>query len=133
MEGSIVEWLRLARMDIATSRHMFDTYYPKPLEVICFHAQQAAEKMLKCYLISQCIEVPKTHDLQVLCDMCIERHERFNEIYDAAVLLTRYAVIPRYPAEIEIIETDAVDALLHAETVMGFVDAVLAKERILYD
>ena len=89
MGNNVAEWVRLAKMDITTSHYLFETLHPKPLEIICFHAQQAAEKMLKCYLITQNINPPKTHDMQVLCDMCIERNESFNEIYESAVLLTR--------------------------------------------
>jgi len=43
-ENSCSEWVRLAEMDMATARHMFETFQPKPLEIVCFHAQQAAEK-----------------------------------------------------------------------------------------
>ena len=120
-ENNLAEWVRLAEMDIATAHHMFDTYRPKPLEVVCFHAQQAAEKMLKCFLLSQNITIPKTHDLQILCEMCVECEDRFNEIYTEAILLTRYGVIPRYPAEIALIESDAVKAIEQADTVVAFV------------
>jgi len=46
MENNVSEWFRLAEMDRATAHHMFYTYFPKPIEIVCFHAQQAAEKML---------------------------------------------------------------------------------------
>ena len=106
---------------MATARHMFETYRPKPLEVVCFHAQQAAEKILKCYLISQEIEAPKTHDMRTLCELCVDIEKGFDNIYEAAILLTRYAVIPRYPAELALIEQDAAKAIEHADEVMDFV------------
>ena len=126
MENNVKEWVRLAKMDIAASHYLFDTFHPKPLEIICFHAQQAAEKMLKCYLITQNINPPRTHDMQVLCDMCIERNEGFNKIYESAVLLTRYGVIPRYPAEIAIIQDDAKKALLCGDMVVSFIETILS-------
>ena len=43
VDSNLSEWIRLAEMDMATARHMFETYHPKPLEVVCFHAQQAME------------------------------------------------------------------------------------------
>jgi HEPN domain-containing protein len=115
-------------MDMATSRHMFETYHPKPLEIVCFHAQQAAEKMLKCYLVSREVEAPKIHDMRRLCEMCAELEKSFDEIYNAAVLLTRYGVIPRYPAELGLIERDAIKAIEHASDVMSFVVSVLNRE-----
>jgi len=125
VEGNPAEWIRLAEMDIATSRHMFETYHPKPLEVVCFHAQQTAEKMLKCFLASRNIEIPKIHDLQVLCEMCIEIEERFNYIYVPSILLTRYGVIPRYPTEWGITEHDAAKAIEDAVAVMDFVSGLI--------
>ena len=114
--SNLSEWKRLAYMDIETARHMFRTYYPKPLEIICFHAQQAGEKMLKCFLISAGMVPPKTHDMRKLCELCIEHDSAFDEIYEPAVLLTRYGVVPRYPAELGLIETDAQKAIKYAET-----------------
>ena len=121
VESNLAEWIRLAEMDMATARHMFYTYHPKPLEIVCFHAQQAAEKMLKCFLISQGIETPKTHDMQTLCELCADIENSFEKIYEAAVLLTPYAVIPRYPAELGLIEQDAEKAIGHADEVVNFV------------
>jgi len=128
VENNPYEWIRLAEMDIITAHHMFETYIPKPLEVVCFHSQQAAEKMLKCFLISRNITFPKIHDMQVLCEMCVENEERFNEVYKEAVLLTRYSVIPRYPTELGITEHDAVKAIEYADTVMDFVKEILSDQ-----
>jgi 8-oxo-dGTP diphosphatase len=123
--NNLSEWKRLAHMDIETSRHMFGTYQPKPLEIICFHAQQAGEKMLKCFLISINVEQPKTNDMRILCELCMEHDSSFDEIYEPSVLLTRYSVVPRYPAELGLIETDASKAIEHAELVARFVNAKL--------
>jgi len=120
-DSNYLEWIRLADMDIATAKHMFLTYHPIPLEIVCFHSQQAAEKMLKCYLVTQNILIPKIHDMQLLCESCIELENKFNEIYESSVMLTRYSVIPRYPAEWGIIEDDAKKAIEDADTVMKFV------------
>ena len=121
VETSEAEWIRLAEMDIATSHHMFETYHPKPLEVVCFHAQQAAEKMLKCFLVSKDSEIPKIHDLRVLCERCIEYDTNFSDIYEPSIMLTRYGVVPRYPTELRISEQNAKKAIEDAETVMSFI------------
>ena len=126
VNNDMSEWIRLAEMDLSTANHMFKTFHPKPLEIVCFHSQQAAEKMLKCYLVSHEIEPPKTHDMQVLLEMCIEIDNEFDDIYTEATVLTNYAVRFRYPAELELIEQDAEKAIEHAEKVMAFVKQMLA-------
>ena len=124
VNNDISEWIRLAEMDLATARHMFNTFHPIPLEIVCFHSQQAAEKIIKSYLVLQEIEPPKTHDMQVLLEMCLEFDIGFNDIYEEATTLTNYAVRLRYPIELGLIEQDAEKALDNAVKVMDFVKAL---------
>ena len=67
-ESDVKEWLRYADMDILSANHLNEIQYPKPLEIICYHCQQAAEKMLKALLLAYDGELQKTHDLGVLTD-----------------------------------------------------------------
>lgn len=64
---------------------------------IGFHAQQAAEKLLKAWLCAKGETYPLSHDLATLLDV-LETSEpdvdRFNELVD----YTRYAVRLRYEA-----------------------------------
>ena len=57
MNKLVVEWVRFAYMDLAQAKNSYDTMHPKPIEGICFHCQQAAEKMLKAYLVSKGLRV----------------------------------------------------------------------------
>ena len=41
------EWYNMAAMDLGVAGHLDATYHPKPLEIICYHCQQAAEKAIK--------------------------------------------------------------------------------------
>jgi len=50
-ESDPKEWIRIAEMDLSSSHYLFENHRPKPLEIICFHTQQAAEKMLECFLV----------------------------------------------------------------------------------
>jgi len=117
----ISEWKRLADMDLATAKHLFEVYRPIPIEIVCFHCQQAAEKMLKSFLVFNGIEPPKIHDLRELLKMCIAINDGFNEIKKEATSLTRYAVVPRYPAEFQIEKSDAKIAIKYAEKVKDYV------------
>ncbi|MCL2019506.1 MAG: HEPN domain-containing protein [Oscillospiraceae bacterium] len=125
MNAEIMEWKRLADMDLVTAKHMFETYRPIPVEIVCFHSQQAAEKMLKCFLVFHETEPPKIHDLRELIEICIEFEDKFNDIYNEATSLTRYAVLPRYPAELDLDESDGERAIKSASKVKDFVNMLL--------
>lgn len=120
-----MEWIRIAEMDLSSSHYLFDNHQPKPLEIVCFHTQQSAEKMLKGFLVMHGAEIPKIHDLNVLWNMCLEIDEAFDEIYKPITSLNRYSVIPRYPNELQIEARDAREALEHADIVMEFVKGFL--------
>ncbi|MBR4750582.1 MAG: HEPN domain-containing protein [Thermoguttaceae bacterium] len=62
------EWLSYAESDLGVADHLFKTYRPKPLEIICFHCQQAAEKAVKSIIVLKGSQggLPKRHDLFLL-------------------------------------------------------------------
>lgn len=47
MVEEVSRWMNMAEQDYGVSKHLFETYYPKPLEIICYHCQQAAEKAIQ--------------------------------------------------------------------------------------
>ena len=128
VENNPAEWIRIAEMDLSSSHHLYENHHPKPLEIICFHTQQAAEKMLKCFLVVHSIDIPKIHDLNVLWNMCLEIDEKFDGIFSTVTSLNRYSVIPRYPNELQIEDHDAAKALENADTVMDFVKSILSEK-----
>jgi HEPN domain-containing protein len=65
-------------------------------DIICFHAQQTAEKYLKMYLVSKGTEPLKTHSIKDLLNKCQDYSKNF-EILKKVVFLTEYAVEARYP------------------------------------
>lgn len=73
-------------------------------EVLGFHAQQAAEKMLKAVLASQQIAFPFTHRLADLIDLLRDQGIAFPDTLDEVRFLTPFAVEFRYdfyPTETE--------------------------------
>ena len=125
----IAEWFKFSDMDLASAEHL-QNLRPQPLEIICFHCQQSAEKNLKGYLIYKGVaEPPKTHDLRVLRKMCLDIDEGYNEIERACNALTRYGVQPRYPKEIGVTVSDTLKALEYARQIRDFgLIAVVRKE-----
>ena len=116
----IAEWFRFADMDLDTAEYLHGKL-PQPLEIICYHCQQSAEKYLKGYLIYKGVfEPPKTHDLTNLNDMCQDFDKNFDEIGRACDTLTRYGVQPRYPREIGVTASDMKKALEYARQIRNF-------------
>ena len=93
-------------------------------DIICFHAQQAAEKYFKAYLVWNEIEFPKAHALEQLALLAAQKDPDFSTITDKVVLLTPYAVETRYPEFEEPLPEDAEEAVRIAETVR---DLILVK------
>lgn len=113
--GLIKEWLHFAEMDFRTARHLYANMRPRPLEIICYHCQQAIEKLLKCILLAKGEPVRKTHDLGLLAEQLqeyIDVEERFLEMCDD---LTPYGVKIRYPYEALIEDYHARKALKETE------------------
>jgi HEPN domain-containing protein len=117
-------WLEFAADDYATANHML-TLYPLRLEIICYHCEQCAEKMLKGFLMANDIEPPKTHDLLDLCKRCSLFDSAFDGIAELCASLTPYAVQVRYPAEIDVEEEDMRKAIEDAKYIMDFISQKL--------
>jgi len=106
-QDAAMEWFQIAYEDLDSAQFLFDHKHPKPLEIICYHCQQSAEKSLKGYLCAQGIEVPKTHEVGLICRRCTEFCPAFADYFDACDELTMYATHTRYPNRIEVEEHDA--------------------------
>ncbi len=90
-------WARYAEDDYEVARGLARHKRPK-FFVICFHAQQSAEKYLKALLVVKQNSFPKTHDLEILNDLCSQTGIDLNLNDDELDELTSYAVQIRYPA-----------------------------------
>ena len=74
-------------------------------EIIGFHAQQAAEKLLKALLMARNIPYRKTHDLRELIDLIRDHDIKFPESLMEIRTLSPFTVEFRYdylPAEEEL-------------------------------
>lgn len=123
LPGSPRDWLRHARSDLALA-HVPRT--PEILfETLCFHAQQATEKALKAVLISRGIAPPRTHNIKALLELLPPQIEVPSPIQYAASL-TDYAVISRYPTQLEpVTEEEYHEAVRQAETVISWANRLV--------
>jgi HEPN domain-containing protein len=64
-------WFLKARQDLKIIEQGMDRPETEWVsELLCFHAQQAAEKALKAFLIAKSEEPPRTHSIEVLLERC---------------------------------------------------------------
>ena len=96
-----------------------------PWDMLTFHAQQAAEKYLKGFLVYQARRPPKIHDLLELLTMCADFDQGLVSMKPDCRELTQLGFVSRYPDEPgEPTEVDARRALDIAQRVR---DAVLQR------
>jgi len=121
------EWIRFAQMDYDHAQKTADTFRPLPIEIICYHCQQSAEKILKAYTIAKDGTLTKTHDLVFLLEQCKQHLSDFNNFSKACITLRTYASFSRYPSNTEIEEQDMNTALKDACKILEFTKSQLAE------
>ncbi|MDR2596179.1 MAG: HEPN domain-containing protein [Treponema sp.] len=119
------EWLRYAKSDLNTARHMFNDVHPKEIEISCYHAQQCAEKSLKAYLIAKETDLPYIHDLIELIRLCTAIESSFSTIQPYCVSLNPYGVQVRYPNELAVDDSITGQAINYAEKVLEFCEKTI--------
>ena len=121
MDDLVAEWIKFSDIDLATAKHLYETMRPIPLEIICYHCQQSAEKILKAFLIYSGVKPARTHDLEPLRKECVKIDKTFNEITEKCARLSDYSSQPRYPMEIVITDEDTRLALQDSKEISEFV------------
>jgi len=114
------EWFKVAETDLASAEFL-QGMRPIPIEVICYHCQQTAEKHLKGFLALKGEAIEKIHDLVRLNKMCRKYAEDFETIEEDCLMLTDYAVNVRYPFPMDVNEADMHLALKSARKIRDFV------------
>ena len=132
-EKILKEWMEFARMDFLTAKHLYEHMYPKPLEIICYHCQQAIEKFLKGVLISKGVTIKKTHDLGLLAEMLQEYTEMDEKYLEMCDDLTPYGVKIRYPQELFIEEYHVKKALEETQELYDWLLTLLRVEKVNLD
>ncbi len=119
-EKELREWFSIADTDFNAAVFL-QTMHPLPLEIICYHCQQAGEKYLKAFLYYSDKIIPKTYDLTKLCRLCSEIDGSFRDLEDDSVVLSVYATGTCYPDREEILDVDMKSALKSAKKIGDFV------------
>jgi HEPN domain-containing protein len=115
----VLDWTRKADADLAAAYRLANGEPPLP-DQTGFFCQQSAEKYLKAFLLSYGEIPPRTHDVDVLVELCTVLDSDFGQLQNVVAGLTEFAVIFRYPEEWSD-EAWAVDAMGKAEQVRDLV------------
>jgi HEPN domain-containing protein len=92
------QWLAKAENDLLNADNNLKSEIV-PYDTVCFHCQQAAEKLLKAYLVARGVRPPFTHDLLLLLEEVLPHRADAEMLRDDLALLMPYAVGVRYPDE----------------------------------
>ncbi len=88
-------WLEQAKEDLKGAKVLLDAGC---FHLVCFLAQQVAEKALKAFLYAQGEELVYGHSIEALVDWAARHDQSFHEFKkQGALLLDSYYVASRYP------------------------------------
>ena len=117
------EWFRFANMDLDLAKHTLETMYPPPLEIICYHCQQAAEKFIKGVIISFGV-----HDLSKLLNTLVPLTDIPETFMESAERLTMFGVRIRYPNELPVDEAQTKLAIVQAEKIKNWAESLIKEQ-----
>jgi HEPN domain-containing protein len=124
----VQNWIHKAQRDLAAARKLGagpDPYFDTAL----YHCPQAAEKVIKGYLVFHDQRFEKTHDIRLLAMQAATRESRFAEWAETGLHLTPYATAFRYPSEnLEPDEEEFLQAIEEARQFYNFVLGLLPAE-----
>lgn len=125
MPPSYREWLQYADDDRTAARTLMRSHAAL-YGIVCFHAQQATEKLLKAFLVYHGQTPQRTHDCVSLIVECATFDATLAPFNFDAALVARYGVAPRYPdSPLVPMRQDARDALNALERIRTAVLALL--------
>ena len=127
----VMPWIQKADNDISAARHLAESMYPAPVEIICFHCQQAAEKYLKAFLVYNDQEPPKTHDLIELAKHCNNYNPDFLLLLPKCEYLLPFASRTRYPGASDPDDADMKRALVYSQDIIEFVKTKMPLQSII--
>ena len=116
----VSKWIQYALADYNAAINMVRLHKPVPVEIVCYHCQQAAEKILKAYTIAKSKTLTKTHDLVILLNQCKEYSGEFDKYAKHCIALTTYASLSRYPSNVELTEQQMKQVLKDVSDIMVF-------------
>jgi HEPN domain-containing protein len=120
---SAEELAGMAERDIVNVKLLVDKkFYPEDYmyNVICFHATQAIEKLLKSYIINNGKTIEKIHDLDHLHKAAMEIDDSFLKIKNDCVLLNEFVPDIKYSEQEPITKQDINNIIKSLDAICNF-------------
>ena len=114
------EWVNYSEKDYIAAQFLMTAANP-PIEIICYHCQQSAEKLLKAFLIKNDIIPSRTHDLNLLVNECSKIENTISILKRECNRLNDFGVNTRYPNNMDLELEDAKIALKDAEKIKEYI------------
>ena len=115
-------WLYKANNDLKSALKLLEGDDPI-MDTAIYHTQQCAEKALKGYLAFKKQPIKKSHDIELLVEICSAIDNEFEKLYDYSENLTPYATAFRYPdIYLEPDYDEVYEAIGMAREILGFVE-----------
>lgn len=126
-------WLDKAYNDLKNAEIILASQTERPpLDTVCFHCQQAVEKLLKAFLVYRERSFPYSHNLADIVAICMQVDGTFAIIKAKAETLTPFAVEIRYPDDFYMpTEKEAREAYAIATEIQTFILARLGGKFVL--
>jgi len=117
-------WIRHAGEDARIARGCL-SLDPPALGGAAYHCQQAAEKLLKGFLVQAGVDFRRTHDLDTLIESVLPRFPALRPLLTTLGAWTTWGVAYRYPGEDEPEPEPGAEELSVALEVIAQLDAAL--------
>jgi HEPN domain-containing protein len=119
-----LDWFRIGDKELLRARNLLNL---EDAEGACFNIQQAVEKYLKGYLISQGWKLRRIHDLETLLNEALTYDVSFESFRPACQKITQYYVEDRYPftATSELTEKEAQESFTIAEALIKKIQTLI--------
>ena len=119
------QWLAKAKNDFLNADNNLKADNV-PFDTVCFHCQQAGEKLLKAYPVGNNQSHPLTHDLFLILEKILPMDKNAENLRDSLAILMPYAVEIRYPDDWYLpTEEDALEAREAAAQVLKWIRKAL--------
>ena len=117
------EWMQYADEDRQMAE--FALKAKGPVNQICFHSQQMAEKCLKGFLAFNDSRFERIHQLDYLLTLCQKLDSAFSELNETVKYLTDFYIETRYPGGVP--ESSLTEARKAYEAAKSIKEFILAK------
>ncbi len=122
-------WLKYASDDLKSAEVLLKESI---FNMVCFHSQQAVEKLLKSFIATYNKEIPRIHNLIRLHKMCEDLYEgELNLDNDGLMFLNDVYIDSRYPADFGLLpsgqsgEDDAQRAYSYAKNIDNYLRRIV--------